>query len=329
MQETLAWLDGQLPYARACAVLEELSGVPVSTSSNWRIGQAYGAVLQATQAAETTAQQAQARAWSTPGPQPAPEDRMGVALDGAMMHIRQEGWKEFKVGVVFEVEPREHCDPQTGDCAMQGHALNNSYVAHLGGPEAVGWQTWTEAHRRGWQQACDTVVLGDGAPWIWNLHQEHFHSSVAIVDWYHATEHLGATCQLLYPDGGAIASRWYNAQETALFQGHAGQIAQAIQAHAARESDPDRAADIQTAAGYFKHYRDHMLYHDFRLEGWPIGSGMVESAAKQFKARVTGPGMQWSRAGAQNILALRAAVLTGRDRFAALCATAPAISPPT
>ena len=29
--------------------------------------------------------------------------RMGVALDGALMHIKQEGWKEFKIGAIFRV----------------------------------------------------------------------------------------------------------------------------------------------------------------------------------------------------------------------------------
>jgi hypothetical protein len=39
---------------------------------------------------------------------------------------------------------------------------------------------------------------------------------------------------------------------------------------------------------------------------------MVESGAKQFKARFSGPGMRWSRQGAENLLPVRAAVLSGR-----------------
>jgi len=49
-----------------------------------------------------------------------------------------------------------------------------------------------------------------------------------------------------------------------------------------------------------------------REEEGPIGSGMVESAAKQFKARFSGPGMRWSRNGAQNLLPIRSAVLSNR-----------------
>jgi len=37
-----------------------------------------------------------------------------------------------------------------------------------------------------------------------------------------------------------------------------------------------------------------------------------ESGAKQFKARFAGAGMRWSRTGAENLLPIRAAVLSGR-----------------
>ncbi len=72
-----------------------------------------------------------------------------------------------------------------------------------------------------------------------------------------------------------------------------------------------------------------MQYQELREQGWPIGSGVVESAAKQFKARVTGAGMRWSRAGAENMLALRAAVLSGSERFDALWSRAYENLPPS
>jgi hypothetical protein len=62
---------------------------------------------------------------------------MGVGLDGANLYIRQEGWKELKVGCVFEVELRPIFEPETGEWLEQGHAINNSYVAYLGGPLGV------------------------------------------------------------------------------------------------------------------------------------------------------------------------------------------------
>jgi hypothetical protein len=55
-----------------------------------------------------------------------------------------------------------------------------------------------------------------------------------------------------------------------------------------------------------------MNYLEMREEGWLIGSGSVESAAKQYKARFTGPGMRWSRPGAERLLPVRSAIMGGR-----------------
>ncbi|NTU63380.1 MAG: hypothetical protein HGB05_08245 [Chloroflexi bacterium] len=53
-----------------------------------------------------------------------------------------------------------------------------------------------------------------------------------------------------------------------------------------------------------------------REEGFPIGSGMVENACKQFRARLAGSGMRWSRPGLERLLLIRAAIMS--QRFDAL-----------
>ncbi len=55
-----------------------------------------------------------------------------------------------------------------------------------------------------------------------------------------------------------------------------------------------------------------MQYLEMREEGYPIGSGMVESAAKQYKARFAGSGMRWSRKGAKQLLPVRTAIMSKR-----------------
>lgn len=53
-----------------------------------------------------------------------------------------------------------------------------------------------------------------------------------------------------------------------------------------------------------------MQYQEVREQHYPIGSGAVESGIKQFKHRLTGPDMRWSRPGLERMLLLRAAVLS-------------------
>ena len=44
-----------------------------------------------------------------------------------------------------------------------------------------------------------------------------------------------------------------------------------------------------------------------------MGSGVIESAAKQYKARFTGPGMRWKRSSLERMLPIRAAIMS--DNF--------------
>jgi hypothetical protein len=52
-----------------------------------------------------------------------------------------------------------------------------------------------------------------------------------------------------------------------------------------------------------------MCCQEFRPNAYPIDSGTVESAVKQFKARLTGPRMHWLHPAAERMFVLRVAVL--------------------
>ena len=72
---------------------------------------------------------------------------------------------------------------------------------------------------------------------------------------------------------------------------------------------PAVADGLRREAGYFQDNYRRMQYLETREEGFPIGSGMVESACKQFRTRLAGPGMRWSRPGAERMLPIRAAAM--------------------
>jgi hypothetical protein len=73
-------------------------------------------------------------------------------------------------------------------------------IASIWGPEVLGQQLWAEAKARGWEEADDREVIGNGAPWIWNQAQEHFYDGQQVVDWYHVTEHLATVAKVLHGD---------------------------------------------------------------------------------------------------------------------------------
>jgi len=304
------WLSGLLEYEEAERVLNQIGQIPISDTSVWRRTQKWGEQFQA----EETAQRAVATASPARGVPVAGEARdqpeKGVAMDGAQVHLRGEGWKELKVGCVFDIQLLPSEDPHTHEVLDLAHAVNTSYVAHLGGPETFGELVWAEARRRGWTRARDSEVLGDGAPWIWNLAHTHFFDSRQGVDWYHGTEHLAHAADLLHGEGTPAAHQWRKAQETPLFEGHADQIAaRLLQATAVH---PATADGLRREAGYFQNNQARMQYQELREDGFPIGSGMVESGCKQFRARFNGPGMRWSRPCLERLIPIRAAIMSRR-----------------
>ena len=137
---------------------------------------------------------------------------------------------------------------------------------------------------------------------------QHFFDSRQTVDWYHANQHLYTAAQFYYPDDPAQAQRWYHQTETILFQGHPEQIAQSLRQRA--QQQPQTADVLGTEAGYFQNNKRRMDYLECREEGYLIGSGVVESGAKQFKARFTGPGMRWGRPGIERLIPVRSAILS-------------------
>jgi len=304
------WLSGLVPFAQAEAILQEIGQVNISRCSIWRRTEVWGAKFKALEETERAKANALPEPWQPPSRKVEADRRMGVAMDGMMVHIRQEGWKELKVGAVFDIEVRLGRDEQTHELVQLAHAVHNSYAAHLGGPEVFGELVFAEARRRGWEQAQDTEVVADGAAWIWNLADLHFGQSRQLVDWYHADQHLATAAKLFKGEGTPAFALWFNNRETALYQGHAERIAGELE-QAANEL-PQGADDLRREAGYFRDHQHRMNYLEMREEEYVIGSGMVEGGAKQYQARLCGPGMRWSRPGAEALIPVRTTILSGR-----------------
>ncbi|MGQ0603225.1 MAG: hypothetical protein ACT4QE_16195, partial [Anaerolineales bacterium] len=301
------WLSGLGTFAQAEDILEKVGQVYISDTSIWQRAAVWGERGQAVELkARATATALPPRAQPVVG-EARSLSPMGVAMDGAMVPVRNEGWKELKVGSVFDVELQPTRDLRTGDVIDLAHAVNTSYRAQLGGPELFGQSVWAEARRRQWTRAKETVAVGDGAAWVWNLVGEHFFDSRQVVDWYHAITHLHQAAALLKGEGTPAAQQWFTDYETKLFEGHADQIADCLRD--AAKTHRKVADDLRREAGYFADNLRRMQYLEIREDGLPIGSGMVESGCKQYRARFAGPGMRWSRAGLERLLPVRTAIM--------------------
>jgi hypothetical protein len=231
-----------------------------------------------------------------------------VASTG-MVHVRGEGWKEFKTRAVFDLIAMPELDRDTGEWHDQVHGVHLSYRAVLGGVAEFAPALWGLAVERQVPQAADVAVVADGADWIWNLTDDLFSDAVQIVDWYHACEHIAAAAEALYPTDAQAAQRRREARHDDLFLGHVIAI-----------TEPLERAGLTTQAEYFRKHTRRMQYQKFHEQDYPLGSGTVESGIKRFKHRLCGAGMRWSRAAVNRMLVVRAAFLA--DTFDDLWAAA-------
>src|SRR5512136_743361 len=233
----VTWLDGQAAFRDVAEVLERVGQIHISSSTTWREGQQWGGAFKQAEAGQAEkVNHLPSRDEIIPG-EAQGRERMGAAMDGAMLYILGEGWKEFKTGCIFNIIQQPTFDKETLEWEDQGQATQITYVAHLGGPEVLGQKLWAEAYRRHWTQAGETQVLGDAAAWIWNLTEEHFFDSQQTVDWYHASEHLGNAAECLYGAESTPSKQgWLNEHKKVLYQGQATQLALRLQHLASGQS---------------------------------------------------------------------------------------------
>ena len=233
---------------------------------------------------------------------PAAPKRLCITLDGTET-LFVDAWHESKVGAVYEGEP---------DAQGQDEAVRISYVSGVREEcEAFGERLYQEACRRGVEKAQEVVAIADGAPWIWNLVEEHFPQAVQILDFYHASERLYAVGRAVYGEESAEGKRWAETNRERLLRGQVGAMLRSLRGLSPPTAEGREA--VRLAQGYFKTNRERMRYAHYRACGYHIGSGVVEAGCKQVVgARCKGAGMRWTKAGAQQVLALRCLLLSNR-----------------
>ena len=301
MGEKMVWLGGLAPYEQCEAVFKEIGERFVPASSIWRQTQRHGERLQ--MHGEQQRLPVRIERVVLPDSIHDHDQRKAVSLDGGMMNIRGEGWRELKVGAVFDIETRWERNPQTQELDEMAHGVNVHYTAVLGSQEAFTPAWWALAVEQDVPTARERAVVGDGAAWVWNVAEDVCPDGCQIVDWFHAVQHLTDAATALYPDekDSPKRQRWLKTYTDHLYMGRIHKITATLYQH-----------DHADLAGYFENHQRRMQYLEFREEGFPIGSGTVESGVKQFKHRLTGPGMRWNAANANRMLVIRAAVL-GND----------------
>ena len=112
----MVWLAGALSsYEQASQIFERIGHRHIPKTSIWRQVERYGERLKG----YVEEQQAHVRPERVTLPAAGHDhaQRKGISMDGGMVHIRGEGWKEFKAGTVYDIVVKPTRDPLTGEWA--------------------------------------------------------------------------------------------------------------------------------------------------------------------------------------------------------------------
>ena len=267
-----------------------------------------------------------------------------VSTDGTMIRLRDEGWKEVKMSAISQVgvqppaaqpasstqrfgsEPEHRCRSRREE-DPQVHLTAHSYCAGLWDADELGRHQYAEGLRRGIDQVERLSSVNDGASWIERITLTNFPEAVQIVDWSHASGRLWAVGQAAYGEGSEKTKAWVEANLDALWAGQGWAVVGAL--HALRVDQSSVPDEVRQAPGYFESNLARMRYEQFRAQGYPIGSGTVESGGKNVvHLRMRRPGRGWSRNNAQAMLAGLSELHSGRFDHAWQYLQRPTQSPP-
>ncbi len=300
------------PFATAADLLAELAGIRLTPKRIERSAETDGAAAATRITAESTAiARGELAVLPTPADHEHPPDKLYIAIDGTGVPMVQAAvrdragkgpdgrarTREAKLAALFtqtriDTDGRPVRDPDS-----------TSYLASFAPAAEFATLVAAEARRRGADHIRQLVVLGDGAPWIWNLATQVAPEATPIVDLYHAREHLHGLAAGLTGTLGDAHPDWLAARLADL---DAGDI-ETLVTHTERlPMNATTATDTAKALGYFKTNAHRMRYAYFRAHGMFVGSGVVEAGCKSLVGqRLKLSGMRWNIPGATGILTLR------------------------
>ncbi len=298
-------------FEESSSMLHELAGVEVSISQVQRAAEALGEEIAADE-----------RVCLERMGEIAPTMYLGMDGTGVPMRAEEVGGRigkqpdgsaktrEAKVVTVWTTESWDEKGTPVRDpgsitysaaiesAATADTSLNRSNLAE---------RVLREATRRGFTEAPRYVVLGDGSAWIWNTASELFPQAIQILDRYHAKEALHRTAQSLFGATSPETKPWATARCTELDDGKLHAIVDALRPHIGYSNEAAKCAT------YIIRNRRRMRYPKFRAQGLCTSTGVLEAGCKvAIGTRLKRAGMHWSVSGANAIIALRCAKLSGR-----------------
>ena len=277
-------------YEGGSILLEKLLRIEVNSKQLERLSKHYGGVLAEELAEESVEDLPESLA---------DDEQMYMMMDGSMIYSRLGEWKEVKLGRLFSSKHR-------WDAGKNRHCIGDSmYVGHIGSCRSFfeKLSVYTDRYEK------DLVFIGDGASWIWNWVEAHYPNATQILDYYHAAQHLGEFASLVFSEEEAKQC-WLEAQKNYLWEDRVDTVLEEIAAQECRTKQQKEKQ--RSLVNYYQNNRHRMRYKTFTEQKLLVGSGAIEAAHRTvIQKRLKCSGQRWTIEGAQKVLNLRVANMSG------------------
>ena len=169
----------------------------------------------------------------------------------------------------------------------------------------------------GFAPAKRKAFVADGARAIWRVWKSRFSSYTPILDFIHAMSYVYAAAKALGGDSKVEGWRLYVEWIRWVWKGNVAAVIERLETWQQEHGSPEKSESATTVRSviakslrYLRNNQDKMKYAEYRKQGLPVVSSLVESMVKQISRRVKGTEKFWGEEGAEAILELRADYLS-------------------
>lgn len=181
------------------------------------------------------------------------------------------------------------------------------YMGGFTDTESFYWDVVSEVYKRSGGKLDDvqSLVRGDGAPFIRGFREKHMPRSRYILDYYHLFKKVRERLSVVFEDKEELKKE-KEALMKLLDTSNVEGALESIQAMTRRFRKKKKLEALAKLSGYIQRNREGIWYDEARSKGISIGSGSADKAGdilicRRMKLR----GMRWSREGANAVLSIR------------------------
>jgi hypothetical protein len=164
----------------------------------------------------------------------------------------------------------------------------------------------------GFAKAKRKAFVADGARSIWRVWKRRFSSYVPILDFIHALSYVYSAAKAVGGDNVIEGGRLYVEWITRVWQGNVAAVIERLEQLQNELGKPEKGESetsarrvVAKSLRYLTNNQQKMKYPEYRRQGLPLVSSLVESMVKQVSRRVKGTEKFWGEDGAEAILQLR------------------------